>query len=94
MNVILKLVLFLSSNLLGMWMHAITFWIVMTMGLRDFNADPSLLQFYSLQVIGTWAICALFSFSFFFLKSKMRYFFLLAPTIIPFFFGLIAPVFY
>lgn len=92
-NIVLKIALFLTSNLLGMWMHAITFWIILSFGM-DFTDRPGLVQIYSLQVMGTWIICALFSFAFFFLKSGWRHFFLLAPAVIPFLFGMVLPVFY
>jgi hypothetical protein len=92
MNTLLKILTFLMVNTLGF--HAVPFCYLLgvrfgLINLTNPNFDEHAFQAHFVHGgYMTWLVCALFSVAFFFFRGKERYFFLLAPLIIPFCYGL------
>jgi hypothetical protein len=85
---LLKVLAFFAMNAIGFSMSAILVVIVTALNLLDTSAaDFNFNQFKHdifFKNSVTWMVCAIFSFSFFFLKGIWRYIMLLAPAVIPF----------
>ena len=85
---LINVALFFLINALGFSMSTAIVLFVTTFNFVDLTAAELNVEqfkydiFYKHSV--TWMVCALFSFSFFFLKGMWRYIMLLAPVVIPF----------
>ncbi len=87
-----KIAVFLLINLLGFMAVPVCYHIGVYAGLvstENPNFDPAAFKGYFLTgTYLTWAVCALFSLSYFFLKGKERLAFLWAPVVVPMAYGL------
>ncbi len=84
---VLKVLLFFSVNALGFYISPLMVIFVSATDLVDMsNPDFNAVLFQHdvfFKHYMTWMVCALFSFSFFFLKGMWRYIMLGAPVAIP-----------
>ena len=94
MNTWQKIILLVFVNALGFLSPSFCYYIgVVTgkiaLGNPDFDPVAFRMQFFP-AIMMTWLVCACFSVSFLFLKNQGRWFFLLAPLVIPVLYGLSA----
>lgn len=89
----IKILLFLIFNLAGFFATSLLFVISLKLGvITADNIDqfsPSIFLGASL----TWLTCALYSVAYFFIKGKMKFFFLSAPLVFPLSYGITSLVF-
>lgn len=88
MNIFLKVLIFFLINAIGYYVGPTLYaLLVLKMGVIDYsNPTIDLAQFeqtYFIRTLLSWGVCAVFSFVSFFLKSSLRFAFLLAPIFIP-----------
>lgn len=94
MHTAFKVLAFLAVNIIGSWMGAALFYVLLLVGFVDLEADPVFAHWFLLNVMFTWMVCAVFSISFFFLSGWWKYFFLAAPVVIPILTGMALPFLY
>ncbi|MGQ0527905.1 MAG: hypothetical protein ACT4OY_07775 [Alphaproteobacteria bacterium] len=87
-----KIALFVLINALGFLSPSFCYYIGITTGAiapssPDFDISTFRLWFFP-GITMTWAVCALFSLAFFFIRDNGRWLFLLAPLVIPVLYGL------
>jgi hypothetical protein len=92
MNLPLKAAFFLLANLIGSFTGTAFFYAIMLSGMTErltVGIDPLIFQrWFITGSFATWALCACFSFAWFYYENNWRWFFLLAPIAAPFLFGL------
>lgn len=92
MQDIKKILIFIAINAFGFFSVGICFALGTLTGL--INGSELTLNTIEFQkwfftgTILTWLVCAVFSLSYFFIRSKLRFLFLWAPVFIPFGYGL------
>ncbi len=66
--------------------------LIVVTGIIDLNAEnfdaSAFSKWFVVRVMLSWLVCALFSISVFFITGYWRIVFLLAPAVVPFFYGL------
>lgn len=92
MKTYLSVFLFFLCNAIGFSIGPVLYVLIIKYKIIDVNSssfDAASLQYdMTLMLPVTWLICALFSFSVFFLSGIWRIIFLLAPIAIPFVYGI------
>ncbi len=88
---ILDIFYLLFANTLGFFVPIVLYPLGIFLNIIEFDKEgpnPVLLQFAFLQATTvTWLVCALFSLAFLFIRDKIRWVFILAPVLIPLFYG-------
>jgi hypothetical protein len=87
-----KIVVFFLVNALGFFSPGVLYVLGKLTGAISPD-DPAFdavafQQWFLTGTMMTWIVCALFSLSYFFLKGKAKLFFLWAPAVVPYVYGL------
>ena len=88
MSRLFQTTLFVLVNIMGFLATPLCYYIGVYAGVISSAADPLAVKALMNGVMITWIICAIFSFSSFFLTGAARAFFLIVPAIIPLGYGL------
>ncbi len=86
-----RIILLVAANAAGFFATGFCYYLGVRIGKLDINHpdfNAALLHHNFTMGMTTWAVCAVFSFAFLFLKGKEKYFFLLAPVVFPLAYGL------
>ncbi len=91
MKMILPILMFVASNLIGFFSLSICLFSLLATGIitEDFLSREGAfnLQNWSASIMIIWIICALFSIAALFMKKKERFILLAAPAVVPVIYG-------